>query len=239
MTITETEGPMPDPWELVEGTDWTSLEHAYGSAEGALPMLAGLLAADPGTQARAMRYLEDPVHHQNTIYSATVPAALYVAAALQDPRTATVLPGREQGEYPLRAAMLDWMESVANAVGNDAEAIRERLGFSLERDPASVQIRTLRPALFQTVSPLLHDPDLAVREAAIAAAVSLLDASELVQHRATLIPLVREVLAASAKRSYRSIAARGLRAWGEETRSLLAEENEDPWASGCSNEPPF
>lgn len=155
-----------------------------------------------------MCYLEDPAHHQNTIYSATGPAALYVAVALQDPRTATVLPSRERGEYPLRAAMLDWIESVTNAVGNDAEAIRERLGFSLERDPESVQVRALRPALFRAVSPLLHDADLAVREAAIAAAVSLLDAPELVQHRATLTPLVREVLAASAKRSHRYVARR-------------------------------
>lgn len=34
-------------------------------------------------------------------------------------------------------------------------------------------------------------------------------------------------------------APRGLQAWGEDTGSLPAEENEDPWASGCSREPLF
>ncbi|WP_329212557.1 hypothetical protein [Streptomyces sp. NBC_01708] len=233
MTTMDVEGPLPDPWELVEGTDWASLEHAYGSAEGAASVMGGLLAADLDTQVRAMRYIEDPVHHQNTIYSATVPAALYVAAALSEPRTRTMLPC-EQGECPLRATMLDWLESVASAVGNDAEAIRERLGFSW--DAASVQIRALRPALFRAVSPFLHDLDPAVHEAAIAAAVSLLDAPELVQYRATLVPLVREVLAVSTERSYRSIAVSGLQAWGEDTRDLQAVENEDPWAAGCSRE---
>ncbi|WP_299538800.1 hypothetical protein [uncultured Streptomyces sp.] len=217
MTVMDAEGPLPGPRELVEGTDWASLEHAYGPAEGAASVMGGLLAADLDTQARAMRYIEDPVHHQNTIYSATVPAALYVAAALGEPRTGTVLPC-ERGECPLRATMLDWLQSVANAVGNDAEAIRERLGFSW--DPASVQLRALRPALFRAVSPFFNDLDPAVHEAAIAAAVSLLDAPELVQYRATLVPLVREVLAASARRSYRSLAVSGLRAWGEGAEPL-------------------
>lgn len=207
----------------MQGTDWASLEHAYGSAEEASSVLGGLLAADPSSQARAMRYLEDPVHHQNSIYSATAPAALYVAAALRDPRTATMLPSREHGEYQLRAAMLDWLQSVANAVGDDAEAIRKRLGFPLERHPASVQVQTLRPALFRAVSPVLQDPEPAVREAAIATAVSLLDAPELVQHRAAPIPPAREVMTVSAKRSYRFIAVRGLRAWGEDTCVTIPE----------------
>ncbi|WEH41251.1 hypothetical protein [Streptomyces sp. AM 2-1-1] len=236
MTITDGGGPLPDPRELLEGTDWASLEHAYGSAEGAAPVMGGLLAADLDTQARAMRYLEDPVHHQDTIYSATVPAALYVAASLSEPRTATMLP-REQGERPLRAAMLDWLESVARAVGDDAEAIRERFGFSW--DPASLRIRALRPALFRAVSPFLHDLDPAVHEAAIAAAVSLLDAPELVRYRTTLVPLVREVLAASAERSYRSVAVGGLRAWGKDTADPQAVENEDPRAAGRSSEMPL
>lgn len=126
-----------------------------------------------------------------------------------DPSTAAVLPNPIGRHKQVRAVLLDWLESVASAVGNEAEATMARLGLHLERSPVSVQVRALRPALFRAVSPFLHDPDTGVQEAAIAAAVSLLDDPELVQHRSVLTPLVRDVLATSADRSYRFVAARG------------------------------
>ncbi|MFF8732226.1 hypothetical protein ACF073_38040 [Streptomyces sp. NPDC015171] len=79
MTITDVDGLLPDPRDLLAGTDWASLEHACGPAAVTPVLLTGLLADDAGTQARALRHLNDPVRHQNTIYSATVPAAAYVA----------------------------------------------------------------------------------------------------------------------------------------------------------------
>ncbi|MFB8177356.1 hypothetical protein ACFC8N_15055 [Streptomyces sp. NPDC055966] len=221
------------------GTDWASLEHARGSAAGTPALLAGLLADDAGTQASALRHLNDPVHHQNTICSATVPAAAYVAAILGDPRTGTVVVDRDGRALPLRAALLDWVTSVAIEVDSEAEAHIAGVGFCLEEYPESVQIRALRPGLFQAVSAFLHAPDLAVREAAIAAAVSLLDAPELVQQRALLTPLVRDVLVCSDNRSYGFIARRGLKSWGEDTVLLPDEQRSDRWAGGCSSEPPF
>jgi hypothetical protein len=86
VTTTDVDGLLPDPWDLLAGTDWASLEHACGSAAGTPALLAGLLADDAGTQAKALRHLNGPVHHQNTIYSTTVPAAVYV---VRDPRAAT------------------------------------------------------------------------------------------------------------------------------------------------------
>ncbi|WP_377271648.1 hypothetical protein [Peterkaempfera sp. SMS 1(5)a] len=238
MTIKD--GPQPDPWELVGGTDWALLEHACGSAAESPGLLVGLLADDPGMQARALRHLHDPVHHQNTIYSATVPAALYVAAALGDPRTATALPARELGgAYPLRAALLDWLGSVATEVGNEAESVMARLGLCLAEHPESVAVRALRPALFRVVSGFLHDPDPAVQAAAIAAAVPLLDAPELLRHRAALAPLMREVLAADDNRSQRAITAYGLATWGEDRDAVQAVQGPAPWAEGCGSEPPF
>jgi hypothetical protein len=113
------------------------------------------------------------------------------------------------------------------------------VGLCLEEHPESVQVRALRPGLFQAVSAFLQAPDVAVQEAAIAAAVPLLDAPELVEQRALLTPLVRDVLVSSDNRSYRFIAGRGLKSWGEETRLLPDGRDENRWAGGCSSEPPF
>ncbi|MGW7824780.1 hypothetical protein ACWGLF_43645 [Streptomyces puniciscabiei] len=178
------------------------------------------------------------MHHQNTIYSATVPAAAYVAAILSDPRTGTVVVDRDGRARPLRAALLDWVTSVAIEVDSEAEAQMAGVGFCLEEYPESVQVRALRPGLFQAVSAFLHTPDRVVREAAIAAAVALLDAPELVQQRALLTPLTREVLVSSDNRAYRFIAGRGLTSWGEDTGLLPDEQDSDLWAGGCSSEPP-
>ncbi|KOG34994.1 hypothetical protein ADK34_06665 [Streptomyces viridochromogenes] len=237
--MTDAHGPLPDPRVLVRATDWATLEHAYGPAEESPALLVGLLADDLSTQARALRHLEDPIHHQNSVYSATVPAALFVAAALKDPSTATALPAPGGGQKQVRAALLDWLESVADAVGNAAEATMARLGLCLESNPVSVQVRALRPAIFRAVSAFLHDPDAAVQEAAIAAAISLLDAPELEHHRSVLTPLVRGVLATSADKSYRFVAARGLSAWGQEGGPSPALQDAGPWARGWSTEPPF
>jgi hypothetical protein len=129
--------------------------------------------------------------------------------------------------------------SVAIEVDSEAEAQRAGVGFCLEEYPESVQVRALRPGLFQAVSAFLHAPDLAVQEAAIAAAVALLDAPELVQQRVPLTSLVRDVLVSSDNRSYRFIARRGLKSWGEDTGLQPDEQDSDLWAGGCSSEPPF
>lgn len=131
----------------------------------------------------------------------------------------------------MRAALLDWLGSVANTVGNEAEATMARFGLRLE-SPAYLQVRALRPALFGAVSAFLHDPDTAVQEAAIAAAVSLLDDPELVRHRSALTPLVHNVLATSAETSYRAIAARGLNAWGRGAEPLPTRHESGPLRRG-------
>jgi len=143
------------------------------------------------------------------------------------------------GGLPLRAVLLDWVTLVATEVDSQAEARVARVGLCLEEHPESVQVRALRPGLFEAVSAFLLASDVAVQEAAIAAAVPLLDAPELFGQCALLTPLVRDVLASSGNRSYRCIAGRGLKSWGEETGSLSDGQNEDLWAGGCSSEPPF
>lgn len=234
MVIKNVIGPPSDPLALIKQTDWASLEHALGPAEDTRAALADLLNGTPDAKARALDHLNDPVHHQNSLYSATAPAALCVAAILTDPRTDTSIRVGEQGQLcPLRQALLDWLGSIAHEVCNDAEATWIRLGSSPEEYQPFREIRAIRAALFQAVSAVFQDASPIVREAALAAAIPLVDAPELTHHRADLAPTVRSVLAGSSNRVYQHVAVRGLSAWGEETASLA-----DP-TEYFSNEPPF
>ncbi|WP_406054328.1 hypothetical protein OG462_03535 [Streptomyces sp. NBC_01077] len=80
-------GRLPDPRSVIESIDWAALEHAYGSAHDTPLRLVQLLDEDPEVQAGALGLLDMSVLHQESLYSATAPAALYVAAVLNGPRT--------------------------------------------------------------------------------------------------------------------------------------------------------
>ncbi|MEV6957400.1 hypothetical protein [Streptomyces sp. NPDC051183] len=128
-----------DPAVVLAGTDWDVLEHAMGSAEDTPRMLVALLDADQRVRSEALEYLHHVVHHQNTLYDATVPAALYVAAILTDPRAA--LPVDKQPHDfpgPLRAALLGWLGSVDDAAGDEAATTSRRIGFPSEDYPPFV-----------------------------------------------------------------------------------------------------
>lgn len=105
---------------------------------------------------------------------------------------------------------------------NPAEsgAISRRCGFPPEDYPPFVGTCRIRPQLFHATSSFLDDPDLHVREVAISACIPLLDDPSLLHHRATLIPLLRESLAASAVWQYRERSIEALAAWGEDTTGL-------------------
>jgi hypothetical protein len=177
-----------DPRALIEQTEWQLLEHAMGEASDVPAALTALLEGDQGTQARSLRFLDEVLHHGGAVYSATTPAARYVAAILPDDRTATgdtfVI---DRGEPPvvLRAALLTWLGSVA-------------------AHPATHESH---PALFEAVTPFLDDQDPAVGEAALAAAVPLLEAPELAHHRAALVPKIRNALSTSGRRAHQVTAA--------------------------------
>ncbi|WP_329128235.1 hypothetical protein [Streptomyces sp. NBC_01465] len=247
---------LPDPAAVLAGYDWGVLEHAYGTAEDTPRWLAALLDDDPRGRARALDHLHYDVHHQNTLYSATVPAALYVAGILADPRTA--VPGEKEAQTfpgPMRAELLGWLGSVADEAGDEAEAISRHHGFPPEDYPPFVQTQLIRPLLHTAVAACLDDPDLHVREAAIAACIPLLDDPLLRSRRAALVPLLRGVLGVSRLWQYRERAIDALTRWGEdatglegqrETFAVCAPEHDDshprprsaPRLGDCS-EPPF
>ncbi|MFI6286072.1 hypothetical protein ACIBCM_15145 [Streptomyces sp. NPDC051018] len=206
---------------MLTETDWAALEHAYGPATDTPAHLAGLLDADQGVRSGALDHLHYKVHHQQTLYTATVPAALYVAGILPDPRTDRPV-DKKRHDLPgsLRTGLLGWLGSVADQVGDEAAEGSRRLGFPPEEYPPFVQASEIRPLLYVAVAAWVidHDPD--VRDAAIATCVPLLDDSRLSHHRTALVPLLREKLAVSALWQYQERAIEALASWGEDTSGL-------------------
>ncbi|GAA3952929.1 hypothetical protein GCM10023085_39270 [Actinomadura viridis] len=257
---------LPDPRVLLSETDWSTLEAAFperGEDHPSGPVLstpvalAAFTSGDRDAVTRALDHLDDGLLHQGTLYGATGTAALYLAALLADDGSREALvPAWEAGRRPLRAKLLDWLAAVAYTVSDAREEYWKEWGFSWTSTPEGREVRALRPALFQGVSACFADPDLAVREAALAAAIPLLDAPELVRHRAELIPVLRRELAASSEQSHRLAAIVGLQAWGEDTTALAAhaelveyEQREKEWEEKqmraalhgppVNDEPPF
>ncbi|GLY50743.1 hypothetical protein [Lentzea sp. NBRC 102530] len=175
--------------EILRDTRWDELAHAYGSAADAPEPLLDLLSENEEAAGNALGYLDAAVLHQGSVYSATAPAAEYVAAILDDPRLSlpceSALPWDDR-ERPLRAALLEWLGEFADSVTFDPDS------YEFEVDPEELEEeaealtagRALLPELFERVAPFLDDADPAVRRAATGAVANLLSAEELAAHRA-------------------------------------------------------
>jgi hypothetical protein len=206
---------LPRPDALLRDTPWARLEHALGAAGDTPAALDGLRAADSRVAARSLRHLEQTVHHQNSIYSATVPAALFVAAVLAETSVGTTEVDRP-GEPPrsLRAVLLDWLAEMADDVSDAAaEAMREHGFAPMEARPAMLELRAWRPAMVKAIMPYATDPEPSVRHAAVIAAARLSDSPERVRS-AVLVEPLREVAASSLDERHRAGAAELLAAEG-------------------------
>ncbi|MEU2281698.1 hypothetical protein ABZ614_07005 [Streptomyces sp. NPDC013178] len=263
--VSWTKTPHPDELphyqELLEGTDWASLATPYGTGESLPAALARLLDPDPAVRAAAAKDALDEVDHQNTIYEATVPVALYFAAILNQPATEVGdldhdadLPSR----HPTRALLLNWLGATAYDADDERVAMGERHfgeGF-LEACPDMRAFRNLRPAIYSAVQPLLDHDNAKVRAAALVAAIPLTEHPMLTTHRAELVEHARCLLTTSTNRYHRDRALDALNAWDHDTSDLedandvAAREVQarmaDPdywWANngtgGCTENPPF
>ncbi|MGQ4437709.1 hypothetical protein [Streptomyces sp. SAS_260] len=211
---------------LLRATHWVTLAHAYGSAAEAPKRLAELLAQDQTVRTKALDYLHHALHHQNTLYEATVPAALCVAAILPNPRTIrTVDKNHHLTTVCMRAELLHWIASVADAVTDEAEVVRQRIGFPLDDYPPAVSIRRIRPQLYSAAVAYVDDSDRPVAEAAMTACIPLLDDPRLLHHRAALIPGIRQILGTSERWQHREQAIRALDTWGEDSTGLEGQQN--------------
>ena len=221
---------LPDPRSLIEDTDWATLEHAYGPAQDTPLRLVQLLAEEPEVQAEALGLLDMSVLHQESLYSATAPAALFIAAILDDPRTLarheSYFPWDDRSR-PLRAALLEWLGRVA-----DSAAYGETAGANDGNDPGATDaVRAVRGPICRAVTAHLLAPDPSVREAALGATTALLQAPDLAGRIATT-QILRQLLAESTDRRERAATVLTIGSWGEDTTELLTDP--DPAVRACA-----
>ncbi|NGO75102.1 HEAT repeat domain-containing protein [Streptomyces sp. YC504] len=212
-------------------TDWEVLGHAYGPAGDIPPYLAGLLDSDADRQSEALGMLDMAVLHQGSLYSATPPAALFVAAVLDHPRTLAEHESHypwDERTRPLRAALIEWLGQIA-----DCAAYGETTGGEDSNDPGvTAACRAVRPALYQSVQRYLSDPHPAIREAAVGTVTHLLRAPELAEHIPHAAGHLRHTLAHSPSRRERATCAVTLGLWGQDTTAYL--DDPDPAVATCA-----
>ncbi|MGW7824333.1 hypothetical protein ACWGLF_40960 [Streptomyces puniciscabiei] len=242
MSMKSQQGRSVDPEELLLRTDWNSVEHCCPNVAPETPViLRELLDNHAGKQAAALRDLQQAVTHSNTFYSATAPAASFVAAILGDPRTLTEVTGQrpweaadfdEEPRFLLRVGLLNWLGSTAWDANEE----------SPDRYDADIEaFRALRPTLYDAIQPFLTDEDLTIRDAALAAVLPLLASPELVHHAECLRDDVRALAADSAL--YRQRAIDTLASWGEDItpfqRYRHTPADARAHAEGFADDPPF
>lgn len=231
------------PYQVVlSETDWGSLETPFGDGEDLPEVLTRLLTPDPRDQVNALSELGEMVGHQNTIYEATAPAAMYVAGILTHPAATTPRPYRN---VPIRAALLNWLASTAYDASDEIVGRTEQHfpGF-LAPGTIVAAFRDLRPMLYQAVSPFLRDGHEDVREAAVMAALILAEHPALAKHRDHLAVHACAILDTSGDGHNRRVAQKALEAWGHDVPGFepFLEESWDwgPHSDGRSYlEPPF
>ncbi|SFL65556.1 HEAT repeat domain-containing protein [Streptomyces pini] len=234
-------GLPPTARELLVATEWDALQHAYGSAGEIPPYLCQLLDEDPEVQAEALGMLEMSVLHQGSLYSATPPAARFVAAILPHPRTLaeheSFFPWDDRTR-PLRAALLDWLGQMVDSAsygedpGDEVEYGGERDGQDEDELEAIRACRNIRPELYDAVEPFLDDPHPDTREAALGTVTLLLKAPDLAELVPRVARRLRSVLAADGSRRERSSAALAMGAWGQDTTGFL--DDPDPAVRACA-----
>ncbi|MGW4892260.1 HEAT repeat domain-containing protein [Kitasatospora sp. NPDC004240] len=226
----------PDPATVLHRTDWAALAHAYGPADTTADDLRGLLEEDPEVQAASLGRLEMSVLHQGSLYSATAPAALFIAGVLPHPRTLALhesfFPWDDR-RRPLRAALLEWLGEFAESAAWDDEALAEpQDAEEIEELEAVRACRAVRPQIFDAVAPFLDDPDDAVREAALGAVTHLLAADDLAGRVPVAADRLEGVARGQGPRRERAGALLTLALWGRDTGALLTDE--DPAVRTCA-----
>ncbi|MDT0347438.1 hypothetical protein [Streptomyces litchfieldiae] len=254
---TEKPGPdvLPHYQTLLNGTDWASLATPCGTGEALPTTLTGLLDPDPAVREAAAKDALGQVTHQNTIYEATVPVALYVAAILDHPAVTagdldhdTVVPSR----HPTLVRLLDWLSDTAHDADDECVAIGERFhGQRFLHEHEEIRaFRDRRPAIFNAVHPLLGHESRNVRNAALLAAIPLAEHPLLTDHRGELAGHAHRLLATSTDRRHRDRVLDALRTWGHDTSDLesaadvaarerYARPMTGDWTGGHREDPPF
>ncbi|MFJ4060966.1 hypothetical protein [Streptomyces albogriseolus] len=110
--------------------------------------------------------------HQNSVYEATVPVALYIAAVLGHPAVTAGDVGPDSGEcptHPTLVRLLKWLGDTAYDADDGCVATEEPLhgAGNLEEHTATRAFRDARPAIFSAVRAFLDHDDAGVRHTAL------------------------------------------------------------------------
>lgn len=120
----------------IHETDWTALHHAYGAADDAGVELEALVVGIDSVREEAWWELWGNVHHQNTVYSATVPAV----EVFGDLAAWREFPDRRQALLMLYTLLSpDDTTDAASAVRAAARARSITLAEQWEDEPKTVQ----------------------------------------------------------------------------------------------------
>ncbi|MGN9795016.1 hypothetical protein ACTMTU_28465 [Streptomyces sp. OZ13] len=213
---------------LLLRTDWNAVEHCCPNVAPMTPViLRQLLDDDPRVQGAAVRDLYSTVTHQGSFYSATAPAALFVAAILGHPRTLAMVTSQspwevdQHGEQSslLRVLLLGWLGDTTQDTDHPPEwppGAQEDIDAFL----------ATRPALYDAVHPFLGDSEQQVRDAALFALLPLLADPALARHIPALTDAVHEL--ADRDTPYRWYAIDRLAAWGQDTSRYPEPPHPDP-----------
>ncbi|MFG2934210.1 hypothetical protein [Streptomyces achromogenes] len=234
-----------------------SLATPCGTGKSLPTALARMLSPDPVVRSAATDDALREVTHQNTIYEATVPVALYVAAILHHPAVEAGDFGDDAGmprRRPTLVRLLEWLSATAYDADDECVAIGERhFGKEFLDEYGEMRaFRDVRPAIFCAVHPFLGHDNAEVRDAALVAAIPLAEHPVLTAHRAELVGHACHLLATSTDRYNRDRVLSAMKAWGHDTRDLenaadiAARERYarpkaegDSWTGGYCEDPPF
>jgi len=151
----------------IDEIDWSSLRHAYGSAEDVPHMLRGLTSADPRVRDHALDDLLGAVHHEGDIYDSTlacIPVLFQLLASLAVDR----------------AEVVQVLTSIGSLDDADDADSRVFAAYMAEKrrdthDDDGPDLRALATAAITSQSAvftgMLDDPDAEVRRAAATAVV--------------------------------------------------------------------
>ncbi len=120
--------------EAIDAVDWAALEHAYRAATDTPAHLVAVAVGDRRCQELAWSELWGTIHHQGTVYSATLPAVAIIAALAR------------WKDYPNRAMAIVYLRDIAVGDGSHAAEVRlavhdeaPRLLSDQQQEPQEVQ----------------------------------------------------------------------------------------------------
>lgn len=175
-------------WESADGADWSRLFHAYGVASDTPGHLRALTGGDPELQAAALDHLDSAVLHQGSVYPVTPVAVRVVAGLLNHPALRRPVRYGDVVLVDVLTFLRDAAESAATTsvdglLRPDAVDVAAFYSLLVADDPeawsspvagalcawSEAELRESSAEVVDAVLPLVTDPDLAVRMAAVGA----------------------------------------------------------------------